>query len=253
MRRSWYMFLAALLGAVTVGSTTGCQSDYRGRVEANGEASAQAFRVENGVEVPVTAKYRVQGQGVATAQSVKPYLTLDGAWAPDVGSAKTVEADAVLIRPYPPGAGAPSRAMDCNGRPVLLVPLSSPPAASPSDISCTPGSGDTCTVPAAPAPVQAAGTGWSDDCLTPAVVAAPLRECGDPVYIGCDGTPGGNRPTPGPTYKTIEPGTGWPCAGAEPPPPGVLAVPPGVIIHVGACAFSFLKCLVSPLLPAPKP
>lgn len=196
--------IASLLaGVALVASLSACTSDnfYRGRVEAAGGASAQAFRVKDGVETPVTNRYVVQGQGTATVQTVKPYLTLDGSWAPDIApgvAGAREEPGAVVMR----GAGAPA-------------------AAKPA--ACPPCSGGSCALPGA---------------------AAPNR-CGQPVYRGCDGTPGGTRVNnPSTRIPEVAPGTGWPC-GKNPPPGvvGMVGIPAAVAAHVGVCFVNFLRCV----------
>lgn len=250
MRRLSLLFTALCAAFVSVA----CSSNdfYRARVESTGQANAQASRVKDGVESPVTARYSVEGYGVATAQSVKPYLTLDGAWTPDVSASNgTFEPDAVLVRPLPPEASTPRVIRTTlDGKPALLIPkrvveLRTVTTAPSAGGECLAGPDGLCDVSAAP------GAASEVPCPTPAVVAAPLptgRPCGTPVYIGCDGTPGGNRPTPGGTMKQIAPGTGWPCSKdvAGDPVLSALAIPPGFVIHVGGCFVKFLKCAVTP-------
>jgi hypothetical protein len=122
MRRLSLLFTALCAAFVSVA----CSSNdfYRARVESTGQANAQASRVKDGVESPVTARYSVEGYGVATAQSVKPYLTLDGAWTPDVSASNgTFEPDAVLVRPLPPEASTPRVIRTTlDGKPALLIP-----------------------------------------------------------------------------------------------------------------------------------
>jgi len=208
-----------------------CTSDnfYRGRTEVVGQGSAQVFRVKNGTEEPVTSRYTMTGQGAATVQTVKPYLTLDGAWRSDVaGVAADEEPGAVLLRPLPPGgsSGVKMSVVTCDGRPAMLLPLPQPSA------------------PALPLPSAAPPACSGPDCGVPGAAQATCL----PVYVGCDGTAGGHRPEPvGALPKRVAPGTGWPC-GAKPPEVGAavmgaLAVPPGFLLHVGECFADFVRCV----------
>lgn len=208
MRRIYSLLAAGAL----VASLAGCANNfYRGRVTSQGTATAQAYHVQDGVEKAITNRYTVSGNGTATVQTVKPFLTLDGAWTPDVtpGAQRVVEEDgSVVIR------GAP---------PVPPVVSSSPPRCPPPP---------SCSGP---------------ECAPPGVAAAPSSRCGEPVYRGCDGTPGGNRPTAS-TYEEppIPPGTGWPCdpeLGAT--VMGVALAPPGFFLHLGECFVNFVGCVFS--------
>lgn len=206
------------------------QDFYRGRVDGEGVTSAQALRVKDGAEQPVSPKYTVSGKFAVTAQSVKPYLTLDGDWKVDnAPSAAPVveEPGAVLLRPLPPGAPSGMKTVTCDGKPALLVPV--PAAEQPA---CA---GGSCALPEAPPP------------------AAVSDKCGKPVYRSpCSGEAGGTRVNnPSTGYKVIEPGTGWPCA-AQTPGSAALTVGFSAVayaVHVGQCVFECVKCVVAPLIP----
>lgn len=244
------LYLFALL-ACSLLANAGCSSDnfYRGRVESQGGATAQAFHVKDGVEDAVTNRYSAKAGGVATVQTVKPYLTLDGEWtldqAPAAGVAINEEPGSVVVRPLPPGsAAAPVRNVVLDGKPGTFIPSAAgscdgptcalPPRAAPAPAApvCQP----VPPPPAAPLPV----------CAPPPAAAPPAAasDCGQPVYRGCDGTVGGNRPTPyGDLGKAIPPGSGCPTK-----VPGVISLallPPGFLIHVGACFVAFVKCSAS--------
>jgi len=81
---------------------------------------------------------------------------------------------------------------------------------------------------------------------------SPLRErpCGTPIYFGCDGTPGGHAPAPGGTYKTIAPGTGWPCkadtaALTASPVAKAAMLPIGIIGCIVKGLTSTIECMVA--------
>lgn len=139
MRRLLSLFLLLIAANVTIA----CSSNdfYRGHVETNGLASAQAFHVKDGVQEAITSKYVIQGQGAATVQTIKPYLTLDGNWQATAETADNEpheEPGAVLLRPTF-GAPTPTRAANCDGQPVLLIPLpTSPEGVCPGGACVTP-------------------------------------------------------------------------------------------------------------------
>lgn len=216
-------YVAALLALVLAGCTS--QDFYRGRVTATGQATAQAFRVVDGVEQPVTSLYTLSGQGSATAQSTKPYLTLDGSWeAGKSAAAVPEEPDAVLIRRPAAAlkAPAPRKTIILDGVECEVSPV----------------------VKEAAAPVPFA----ADPCA-PTVKAAPVaaEDC-RPSYVSpCTGVVGGTRPEPiGALDKPIPPGTGWPC-GDSAGPKGLGAVPAaavGIPVHVVGCFIEFLRCAI---------
>lgn len=248
-------FLLPLLALVAV-VAAGCSSDnfYRGRAETNGQGSAQAFRVQDGVETPITSRYTITGRGSATVQTVKPYLTLDGAWSADTtpGATGTVveDKDAVVIRRETFASATQPGTVKWNGKPALLVPVD-------DNASCADGS---CPVPATPAPKAA------PPCAPPPAAAPPCtpvpgaakpvvsagRPCGSPVYRGCSGVEGGNRPEPiGNLIPRIAPGTGWPCTGAQvvgavanggKKVVGVIALPVGWAAHAVGCLVGAIRC-----------
>lgn len=246
MRR---LYLLCLLLPLLVGLAACSSNDfYRGHVETSGTASAQAFHVRDGVPESITNKYTLTGQGAATVQTVKPYLTLDGAWQADQtpGAARAEEPGAVLMRPAPPSA-SPYPVVKYNGQPAMLVPLTPTPAA-PGVGDCPSGS---CTIPLAKQYVGMTSA-WDEAPCAPAAPAAPLPQavsdgCGLPVYKGCDGTPGGHPVNnPSTTPKAVAPGTGWPCGANQPPSVvGALAVPPGFLIHAGGCLVEAVRCTFS--------
>lgn len=242
--------LLALLCCLPLLALAACSSDnfYRGTVEGDGKASARAVQVKDGVEQPITNTYTVTGQYRATAQSIKPYLTLDGDWAATASAREDephAEPGAVLIRPLPPGDASDGRHVILDGKPCYAVPE----APCANGVCSLPGAGQSKVVaapPVVPAP-----------CAPPAVAPPPLPEaaapalpsdCGRPVYKGCDGTPGGNRPTPyGDLGAAIPPGSGWPCP-RTPPGQAILsaaAVPPAFLVHVGECFVGFMRCVFS--------
>lgn len=75
------------------------------------------------------------------------------------------------------------------------------------------------------------------------------RPCGTPVYVGCDGTPGGHAPSPGGTRQTIAPGTGWPCSVPQAPklggPVKVLALPVGLVACLVRGIQASVECMIS--------
>lgn len=252
--------LAAL--ALAACFLTACRSDnyYRAEVEASGGGSAQAFHVEKGVKTPVTDRYVATGSATATVQSIKPYLTLDGSWSRDSvpgAGAPVEEGDSVKVN-CPggvcrvPGAAAPAAAPSC-GFPApgasgyVRLPAPPPPQASPrcrppearptpyAPYPKTPGDFQRLAPPCDPAP--------------PGAAAPAGRTCDQPVYRGCSGVEGGNRPRPiGDLDPQIEPGTGWPCRSAGPVGNAVFGGPVLVVggfAHVGICTFNYVRCLFS--------
>lgn len=160
-------FLPLLVVLAFASVAFGCASNdfYRGRVTAQGGAQAQAFHVKDGVEQSITNRYTVTGEGTATVQTVKPYLTLEGAWAPDVtpGAApKAEQPGAVVIRPTGAPAAAPA-----PRKPVCTGPECAAPGAAAAD-ECkpvyrgcdgTPGGTRPAPVGMLDEPIEP-GTGW---------------------------------------------------------------------------------------------
>lgn len=154
--------LASLVLVLTCAFLTSCKADdfMRGRVTATGTATAQAFRVKDGIEEPITDAYTLSGQGSATAQTIKPYLTLDGSWSRTPTAARAVEEPgAVLLRPAVvagalPTACAPAYAAPRAAGPCAPAPQYAPPppvtyVAVPAAGACATG---VCAVPQAGGP-----------------------------------------------------------------------------------------------------
>lgn len=196
MRRTlWilsFLFLSLPLAACAsdakapVGLTS--RSEIDGRVR-----QTVALRVGDSPETQV-ATVLVQGKGTLTVSTDAPHVVADG--------------DLVVVEE----STLPAGSIVTSSRARLgaaVKPVREPPTATLTHPA---------TAPAAPS--SSCESGWcpieapAAAAPAPACVAAPLptalsplsaRPCGTPVYIGCDGTPGGNRPTPGPTYKPMPP------------------------------------------------
>lgn len=163
------------------------------RSEINGAVrTTVALRIGDAPEVLI-ARVRAEGKGTLTVSTDAPHVVADGDLV--VVEESTLPAGSVIVRSRASFGAAAVRA----GEPPTSRPSPNPAAATAAP-SCT---SDWCPIEASPVPAA-----------SPACVAAPLpvavspltaRPCGTPVYVGCDGTVGGNRPTPGPTYKPMPP------------------------------------------------
>lgn len=193
--------LALLLAALPLAA---CASDAKApvgmtsRSEIDGRVrQTVALRVGDSPETQV-ATVLVQGKGTLTVSTDAPHVVADGDLV--VVEESTLPAGSIVTSSRA-RLGAAVQPVREPPTATLTHPATAP--AAPSSPSCESG---WCPIEApAAAPVAAP---------SPACVAAPLptalsplsaRPCGTPVYVGCDGTPGGNRPTPGPTYKPMPP------------------------------------------------
>lgn len=198
--RRFPIILIAVLAALVLpacSSTEKAPVGLTSRSEIDGRVrQTVAIRVGESPETQV-ATVLVQGKGTLTVSTDVPHVVADGDLV--VVEESTLPAGSIVTSSRA-RLGAAVKPV-CEPPTHLTHPATAP--AAPSSPSCASG---WCPIEApAAAPVAAP---------SPACVAAPLptalsplsaRPCGTPVYIGCDGTPGGNRPTPGPTYKPMPP------------------------------------------------
>lgn len=189
---------------------------YRATVKPQGSVVVTVEHVVDGVATVVDERMASRDATI-TAQTTKPYFTYDGPWADHAPSAAP---GTVLVRPTA-SRGLPA-SNPCPSEPPITT-AGRGPALSPS----------TCAVPQPAAP---------------AVSAAP--DC-PPSYVGCDGVPGGRRPTPGGTYKPRPPcdppSARAPGLGDLPPPPSAKQVGAAVValpVHVVRCIVGFAQCLL---------
>lgn len=198
MRRFPIILIAALAALVlpACSSTAKAPVGLTSRSEIDGRVrQTVAIRVGESPETQV-ATVLVQGKGTLTVSTDAPHVVADGDLV--VVEESTLPAGSIVTSSR---ARLGAAVKPVRTPPVLTThPLPATASAAPSP-SCESG---WCPVEA---PAAAAAP-------APACVAAPLpvslsplsaRPCGTPVYVGCDGTPGGNRPTPGPTYKPMPP------------------------------------------------
>jgi|GEM_PF-6952572 len=212
MLRSRFWCLLVLISPLAAACSTA--DYYRVTVRPQGQVVATVEHVVDGVATVVDERMAAQDANVVV-QTVKPYVTYDGPWG---GSDPSTAPGTILVRTTVsrgPTASAlrlcPQESADFGAGPALSDPR--------------------CEVPS----------------LAPAAVAAPLPTC--IPYVGCDGTVGGNRPTPGPTYKPMppcEPGRA-PGLADLPPPPSAKQVGLAVVglpVHLVTCLFGFVQCLL---------
>ena len=206
-------FLSILTVAVAV-LVTGCSSNdfYRGRVEASGGASAQAYRVKDGNETAVTNRYTIDGKGTATVQTVKPYLTLDGAWSVDqVPGASVVEAPgSVVIR----NAAAP------------VVGAAAPEC---PDGNCP------CPNPVVGAAPRECGPVYKSPCSG----EVGGTQVNNPSTRINAVEPGKGWPCPGSPEPQVVGAARKGCSAVV----GVVAIPAGFAVHVGLCFGRFVGCV----------
>lgn len=247
--------LGLLFAAVLV---AGCSSTHYVRATAVGKGDVvfQAEEVKGGVASPLMNPRKVSGAFEATAQTIPPYMTIhaEGPVVELPGTVAERPGDVVVTQPPPQApraAPAPApRVIILDGQRVYVTPVSQAPQAAPEEPQsaqdgfqcCSPGSEGPCALPEAPRAVQAA------PCAPPAAVQAPClpttawetpasppmgldgRPCGTPVYVGCSGVVGGNRPTPyGGLGDAIPPGSGCPPKAASACPTGIAAIISGLL------------------------
>lgn len=161
------------------------RSEIDGRVR-----QTVALRIGDSPSTEV-ATVLVQGKGTLTVSTDVPHVVADGDLV--IVEESTMPAGWVVTRSKAsiPGAVTTSQALP-GGPPAANAPVAAP--------SCSSG---WCPVEAAPvaAPTPACAAGPLPTALSP----LSARPCGTPVYVGCDGTVGGHRPTSGPTYKPMPP------------------------------------------------
>lgn len=212
--------LAALVAAVALAACAGQKLGdgtskspppvaLKAKVEAAGQATANLTVEVFGFPATHLAAHAEGGGTLDIDSSRTPPVVLTGTW--------TVEQDVPPGAPNPLGDGKPgASAFDspCEPKPAAPAPVCDPPApAAPAPRLCEP------PVPAAPAPAPCAPkVGAAPPAKASAGFLGGIFGCdesrrGRPVYVGCSGTPGGNKPTPrGDLAPAIEPGTGWPCS-----------------------------------------
>lgn len=277
MRHSFFRFfavafLAALLPACSADNFT------RARITAQGPVSVEVMHVKDGVEQPPFARYAGTAGATLTAQTTPPAFTFDKSWV--VETPAPVAEREVLFRgtPLPASPACVAAPLPTAATPPV-APRGTGPVCGPE--TCSTGWEVASSPSRVPVPVQAAPSapqkepvgylkcgagrctptgdpvGFRKDPECAAERAAwragegPLdpRPCGTPVYVGCDGTPGGNRPTPGGTMQTIAPGTGWPCSAPQAPKMGgpmkVIALPVGLVTCLVKGLTSAFECMVT--------